>query len=473
MDPEEAEAVTGQILSEIFEVEDGWAHYSANFANEEGECSKAQFQSMVEAILDKHLDKIKKQMYKPIRKAYKMAGGTGDDQCNKVVDRVVKKFPTFVPIFTNALFRFFDEDGSGTISKDEIILAIGGSLGESGPNMALLVPAIFRTLDTDNSGAIEPVEVQPFITEIITAFAKLVSALIEELENDFKGGMKKKVLKKAAKVIDGIVENEGIPFPVPVDTLIDMVKECPMFDRDGLAEMIHESATIKAMSDPARPMFESFFAKFEEASEGKPLPLRKAAGVMASTFLSPVTAMLDADLVGQMLPGLVEQMDMDLPFDIADLDLGDLLNVGTGVMSSYLKSGGMKRFFEAFLAFLDVNNDGDISMKELRGLYDCVCGVVDSTDPDAAMEAICALSRCVFQIFDSDGSGTFDLDDLPKLYDKSVELVVSLTLMYVELVKSVCLAITMPALNLGFAMFTADGSIDIGMINELVGGDEE
>lgn len=465
MDPEEAEAVTGQILSQVFEVEDGWAHYSANFANEEGECSNAQFQAMVEAVMNKHLDKIKKQMYKPIRKVYKMAGGTGDDQCNRVVDRVIKKLPTFVPIFTNALFRFFDEDGSGTISKDEIILALGGMLGEFGPNMALLVPALFRTLDADNSGAIEPVEVQPFVTEIITALAKLVSALVEELENDFKGGMKKKVLKKAEKIINSMVE-EGLPFPTPLDTLIDMLKiPC---DPDALAEMVEQNAMIKAMSDPVRPMFESFFAKFEEASEGKPMPLRKTASVMASTFLSPVTALLDADLAAQMLPGLVEQMDMDLPFDIADLDLGDLLNVGTGVMSSYLKSGGMKRFFESLLAFLDVNNDGDISMKELRGLYDCACGVVDSTDPDAALKALRAYARCVFEIFDSDGSGTFDLDDLPRLYDKAVELVLSLAYLYVELIKTLCLAVVMPALNLGFAMFTADGSIDIDMINDLV-----
>ena len=51
MDPEEAEAVTGQILSQVFEVEDGWAHYSANFANEEGECSNAQFQAMVSDVI--------------------------------------------------------------------------------------------------------------------------------------------------------------------------------------------------------------------------------------------------------------------------------------------------------------------------------------------------------------------------------------------------------------------------------------
>jgi hypothetical protein len=55
-----------------------------------------------------------------------------------------------------------------------------------GPNPLLLLPGIFRTLDVDNSGSIEAVEIQPFVTEVVTAVAKLASSLLNEFENDLK-----------------------------------------------------------------------------------------------------------------------------------------------------------------------------------------------------------------------------------------------------------------------------------------------
>jgi len=47
MDIEEGLAQTGGFFNELFGVDDGWAHYDAHFADEEGETSKAKFDELV------------------------------------------------------------------------------------------------------------------------------------------------------------------------------------------------------------------------------------------------------------------------------------------------------------------------------------------------------------------------------------------------------------------------------------------
>jgi len=51
MDQEQTATVVGEIFSELFGVDDGWAYFDENYANEEGECSKAQFNGIIEAIV--------------------------------------------------------------------------------------------------------------------------------------------------------------------------------------------------------------------------------------------------------------------------------------------------------------------------------------------------------------------------------------------------------------------------------------
>lgn len=462
MDEESANEMVGQMLGAIFNVEDGWAHYAENFANEEGECTKEKFAELINAAVN--WEKVLNEtLTEGLEKVYKSCGGATEGQVDKFVKRLANKIPTYLPIFSNAIFRFFDVDGGGTISKSELVLTIGGFFGEEGPNPALALPGIFRILDADNSGSIEPVEVQPFITEIITAIAKLATAVVNELENDLKGGMRKKVLKKAQSVIDGIVENEGLPYPMPKDELLrlagDEVGSEEMF---GVASVYLEMPLPQSILDST----EATFTRFNEVAKGEPIPIKKAAEVIASSLIPSLTAFCEPEAAEAAIAMVSSQTD--LPFDVEELDLSDVIPVATSVLSSYLKSGAMKRYIEAALSFLDINNDGNISEAELRSLYDGALKLKNSPDAESFKANVQAYYGAVFDIFDSDGNGTLDMDDVPKIFDKGVELGLALVYLVIEMYKTILVALVLPLLNLGFGMFTEDGSISMEMVQGLL-----
>jgi Ca2+-binding EF-hand superfamily protein len=473
MDSETASAMTGSLFGFLFDVEDGWAHYEANYANEEGECNKANFDKLVDISFGKFNPKIKKILTKVVSSVYKKAGGSNEEQIEKTVNRVIKKIPSYLPFITNAVFRFFDADGSGSISKDEIIMAFGGLFGNptapGKPNPALLVPAIFRTLDEDNSGSIEPLEVQPFVNEIVSSVCKLILALLEELEEDFKGGMKKKVLKKAQAMIDGMTE-QGMPFPLPVNDLAEMVAST--IDAEYYESTVQpQLEMMRAIPEVVFQPWEAFFKRFEETCGGKAMAIKDTAALMAATFLPPLSTVLNPELVGAMLPGLLANAELPIPLEM--LDLSDLIGVGTNVMNAYLKSGGVKRYLEAILSFLDINNDGDITLEELRNIYDSLIAVRDSKDQESYTNSLKKATLAVVAMLDSDGSGTLDMDDLPKVYDKVAEFAISLATLMVELVKAVVLSITLPALNVAFQLFTEDGRVTKEMVESLFPTSEE
>jgi len=416
---------------------------------------------------------IEKKLRPVIQGLYEKCIGSApsDERIQKDISNLTKKIPSYLPVLTNALFRFFDQDGSGTISKEEIVISFGtiftGGPG-SGPNMKLFIPAVFRMIDENQNGSIEAVEVQPLLTEVITSIAKIALSFIEEFEKDLKVGMKNKALKKIQKKVDKLVEG-GMPFPITSDFLVNLLAEYPLGDMPDMLEIEKVSGMLQvALTPEIIAGYDGFAARFQSVSQGNPVSIKKCAALLAETVVAPICAFANPELAAAMLPMATAGMELPIPLEM--LDLGDALAAGCAVTSAYLKSGGVKRFFEAFLSFLDVNNDQEITWEELNGLWSGVIELKDAgTDEEKFKAGICSVFSQVLKILDSDGSGTFDMDDAPKLYDKVTELLVSVICLYVELAKSIAVAMVLPMLNLGFQMFTEDGSITTEMVNSMFG----
>ena len=100
------------------------------------------------------------------------------------------------------------------------------------------------------------------------------------------------------------------------------------------------------------------------------LPLKKVAAIMASTFVPTLNKFITPESLGfgaQMGAG---HLGAEAFMEAARDGLSDVFSTGASTVNSYLKSGGLKRLCEAFLNFLDINNDGDLTPEELCSLYD-------------------------------------------------------------------------------------------------------
>lgn len=503
MDPEEVTTVVGSILGNLFQVEDGWAHFDEHYANEEGECSKVQFNGIIEALVNGILDEDEDavdtvwSVLDSVDGTDRIFSSDNEEHVKGYIKKCLKKVPKFVPIFSNALFRFFDVDGSGAISKEEMCMAFGSMVGgeNGGPNKKILVDSIFRIVDENQNGSIEAIEVQPFMTEVITAMAKLFMALFAELEEDLKGGLKKKVLNIFNETFSEMCEeaqSEGVgdgSASLDHDALkakwVEAFKEIKesASESESMVEELSEGASmVPAGIFKKWDLFlDTFRAKVAESGSDS-LPIKEVATLMQKAFVPAITAFATPANIELGIPMVASMAADDEMTEFVEAMgnmgvIGDLTNTISGVANSYFKGGGMKRFCEAILNFMDFNNDGDLSVAELTTLYDAGKGmhaILLKTDISGEQKIDDVLSYCgiilsqMLVMFDSDGDKKITPEDFPKLYDKFLELFMSLFNMQIEAVKTLLVALVLPGLNIAFGMCTDDGTISKEMLEGII-----
>lgn len=470
MSSESTTEIVGGIFAEVFKVEDGWAHFEENYANEEGECGKAQFNELLTFFFNSYVnsddedENVVKMIYGVVAElgeSFDFPVEDNEEAIMKYLEKAVAKLPTYLPIVCNALFRFFDADGSGTISKEELCLVVAAMDGD---NMSTVVSSVFRVIDANENGSIEAVEIQPFLVEIITSIAKLTTSIINELEGDIKGAFKVKATKMAREQYDEL--SEEMPAPHTHDMIMEMLGES--FNAE-------EFYGIAAVPAGVLKKLELFFRAFEEkvaTGDKKSLPIKQVAALMASTFIPAMSAFVQPELLSMGADQVAGAFDMeDVIAGLNDAGaLKDMFEVCAGAVTAYLKSGALKRFLEALLSFLDVNNDGELTYDELTSFYSNVKKIMEATlneslsdeDKDAEIKVhALAAARSFLEILDSDGDKVVSMDDFPKIYDKAVEMLLAVLYLQIEGFKAIALSLVMPALNVGMGMTTEDGSLTL------------
>jgi len=293
--------------------------------------------------------------------------------------------------------------------------------------------------------------VADLITDIINSIASLVIALAEILEPLIAGEAKDAALQMITQMMQEMpwFDGSGVNIESCISMTVDSIPEeyvgtfvMGLAATEFIPAELGFDQALKATADKISASFE---AKADAAGS---ISSDEAVEILATHFNSFVTekmtfAAAQAMQFTQFVPGPLQSIDPSL--------MSDAAQVGIGATRSQLRAGGIKRFVEAIVSFIDVNGDKRISREEMLGLYKAFAAF----RKEPTKETLTALVRAAAGLFDRNSDGVIDNSDLIIIADKLVELVYSVFYLAVNLVKYTSTAMVLPVLNIAFAQKAA------------------
>lgn len=417
-------------------MEDFWAYFDT-IVSADGTIDKDKFNSIFEKFAVNQLEDsgLLYSIVDQLSLMIIMTLGTDVDtnRKEKLKSRLLSRFIAILPVFSNFLFRLFDADGSGGISKSEFIAVMCLQHPQH------ILPALFRALDTNCNGVLESIELASFASDVINALVSLLEALLDEIEPILEVPVKKFFFEFFSTFTDGAA---SINIQSCVDACsLEVFASANRDNAEGLSERTKMASMavdyllipIASLQAPGTVVqtWKDFLEKFKESADATSCSLPKADAVRLAnqSFSVLVDKYCDSSRALRLLMNVLAKL---IPgFELEEYELDDVLTSATGAARAFLKGGGLKRFLEAIFNFLDINNDGQISVDELLGLSAAASRLLDaqtyySCVPDEGKEefelAFPAFLKCLMCVFDGNNDGSLDQQDIEKVFDKLCEI---------------------------------------------------
>lgn len=309
----------------------------------------------------------------------------------------------------NDTFAEWDDNADGALSKAEIkpaILSLGIEMGLPPPGTEeeadAIVDAAFKAIDADASGDVSPAEFASFLKGVLKEIAAGLRATPVVVESaTFDGELIFRLLddKDAPGTFDAMCESMFAELDADESGALSKQELRPLIAGIG-AEM-----GVPPEQPESAALFEAIFetADFDmskqiEVSEFKEL-MRSILQTMAEnlrdapvTVTSSSTAELDI-FDGQALRALLDDTD---------------------------RSGALKAAVEEQFKALDINEDGRLSLEELRSAINAMTASEDDVLPlpltgeggnEKAARALTNSVTKVFEEIDTDHSGDVDIEE--------------------------------------------------------------
>jgi Ca2+-binding EF-hand superfamily protein len=475
-------AILSEMLQGVFGVEDFWAYYNTK-ADAEGNINYDNFNQMFTGALMNCADKsgLIRAYVGTLNTYIGMATQSErtEEQAYKLYYKIRGRVETLIaPVVTKHLFKVFDADGNGTMSKTEFNTTM---LMFSSPSPDVAAKALFRVIDANGNGSIESIEISEFLVGLLTAVLNLVEAVFEDVTDALQSPFKKHmamffmflsggnatidIAASAAKCADEIAKletNPGEEASVATEVINQIIGQ------------VMTASTI--LQDPGTSvLWDTFLAKFNEKAAGSG-KIAKADAVRLATdiYATPISGFMSSDVLSSMYS---EAAPDGLKEQAAGMDLKDMWDVTAATGRSFVKGGGLKRLFEALFNLIDANNDNEISFDELTGLSAAagrcttcaMSGIEQSSEEGKA--ATGNMATRIMAIFDSNSDGQLDKNDIESVFDKLIEFAKALVSLLVNAAKAVFQASTvhLSVVALQFKAAMLGGAPDALTIDEING----
>jgi len=370
-----------------------------------------------------------------------------EEQADKLYNKIRGRVQTLIaPVVTKHLFKVFDTDGNGTMSKTEFETTM---LMFSSPTPDVGAKALFRVIDSNGNGSIESIEIAEFLTGLITAVLNLVDAVFEDVTDALQSPFKKHIAMffmflsggsatidiaaSAAKCADEIAKSD--------------TEEEKSMTTEVINQIMAQVMTAGLVLQEQSVFWDTFLAKFNEKAAGTG-KIAKADAVRLATdiYAAPISGFMSSDVLSSAFSELAPIVQAQTE----GMDLKDMWDVTSATGRSFVKGGGLKRLFEALFNLIDANNDNEISFDELTGLSaaaarctTCAMSGIEQSSEEGKAATVNMATR-IMTIFDSNSDGQLDKNDIESVFDKLIEFAKALVALVVNAAKAVFQASMVP-----------------------------
>mmetsp|Transcript_34654 Transcript_34654/g.72669 ORF Transcript_34654/g.72669 Transcript_34654/m.72669 type:complete len:769 (-) Transcript_34654:316-2622(-) len=405
-------------------------------------------------------------------------------------DGLLDKIKNAFPLVSKGLFRFFDADGSGFISKDEVMVVVNAFIQLADPayqNLPMrdrlkgIVEGLFRVFDTNGNGIIESFELNEIVSDVISGIANILTTLIDYLEPHFL----KEPLDGLARIYaDKLLEQTGEePFPTAkiVAFSLSAVPDSPEAfpdDETLAAQRAQAEAAVGGLDGKLAAVaaqYAAFLAKFDAQAEDGRLAKAKCVGLATEGILEIFESNFSPDDVKRMADAPLSTLSAGLAGAGASLDedlSSQILASIAAAVRAFIKGGGLKRLLEAVFDCLDVNNDDYLTRLELTSLLDACAAAFNHGPKVGLKDKLGDLVRAALALIDADADGTLTRDEIRAYAAKAIKLSLAVVKLGVNAVKQVLCAAGLPLLTAGLSvkaqMIGGGPSLSLDDINSMI-----
>jgi Ca2+-binding EF-hand superfamily protein len=448
---ETGNAEAAHVLDVIFENNDGWANWE-KISHDAGGITKTEFEALCHKFWNSKVmrETIKDDLTHGIAKAIiDFTNHEDADMVAKVVSGIWDAAEESLTPLINTVFRFFDENGDGHISKEEFVTAVSAFSG----NKHAFAVALYHMLDEDHNGQVEATEVSDFVNSIVASLCSLLNGMIDVFTPHIRDGFIK-------DFVIGLVD-AMMPMSLPIDMIVAMA---PMFAADpNVAQCIQMiMSACNAQATQNKP----FFEVFDQQAGEEGLPIDKVVDLFVEMIHGPVLENMPKfnEALPMLIPAVMAagpQAAMFAPMIQTAIDqCAQMPQIGERIDSQakLLASGGtLKAVIKACFTLIDVDSNGTLTKQELHAIYDA-----------AAKGDLSAFIRACLSIVDTTQDGIIGADDMPKLYTKVVDLVLALLKVFIKVFRFMVSAASLPVSTLAINMipnnptaYTAAPAVDM------------
>jgi Ca2+-binding EF-hand superfamily protein len=481
------------------QAEEGWQYFDT-LKDAYGGISLATFQEQVQKALSRAI----KETNAPAMLSSQVSQGVGsmagsvsdfDARVTKVTSKLIQKLLNSTPVFATAVFRLFDIDSSGSISRQEVIAfaqiaksameMAGNDMGSSSKKNPVMtgrkiLASVFRVFDENNNGNIEAIELSNIISSWIVTVMNLGTDVVVLFEDLIKSDAVKKAALEIGMGLRSVTQADDSGTINVDQTLTNLLDSMPNEAPQELASSLTGGFTnvkeelkelIPDMDDRTKKAMDKFNALLEKVnSDAEKAEISKESMVSQATvvFCEIIELFLSVDVMARSMNRPLDLFNgmlvesTPITEGISQQLSAELLDSFVSHLRLFFRGGGLNQTLQTLFDVIDVNNNQKLSKSELTNLGNMLSLMTQDWTGSGLRNKFADVIKAYLKLIDENSDGTLSSEEIQIFVGKLVDFAFAIQFLLIFALKEAALAVLLPAVRIGLDLKTqvVGGSTD-------------